>query len=97
MKALSSQKLASELDVFRSSVQRILKDDLELWAYKIRKEPLLTDEHKQKRMKFANWIPTNFRKESTMNTRKIPLGTIRVFPGSIHPAADSSYGDTGFT
>ena len=25
-------------------------------------EPLLTDEHKKKRMKFANWIQTNFRK-----------------------------------
>ena len=30
-------------------------------------EPLLTDEHKEKRMKFANWIRANFRKENTMN------------------------------
>ena len=45
----------------------MLKDDLELQAYKIQKEPLFTDEHKEKRMKFANWIRTDFRKENTMN------------------------------
>ena len=33
----------------------------------MQKEPLLTNEHKEKRMKFANWIRTNFRKENTMN------------------------------
>ena len=33
----------------------------------MQKEPLLTREHKEKRMKFANWIRTNFRKENTMN------------------------------
>ena len=33
----------------------------------MQKEPLLTDEHKEKRMRFANWIRTNFRKENTMN------------------------------
>ena len=32
-----------------------------------KKEPFLTDEHKEKRMKFANWSRTNFRKENTMN------------------------------
>ena len=66
-KPLSSRKLARELGISRSSVQRILKSDLELQAYQIQKEPLLTDEHKEKRMKFANWIRTNFRKENTMN------------------------------
>ena len=35
-------------------------------AYKIQNEPLLTNEHKEKRVKFANWIRTNFRKENTM-------------------------------
>jgi inhibitor of nuclear factor kappa-B kinase subunit alpha len=66
-KPLSCRKLARELDISRSSVQRILKNDLELQAYKIQKESLLIDEHKEKRMKFANWIRTNFRKEHTMN------------------------------
>ena len=64
---LSSRKLAHELVISRSSVQKILKNDLELQAYKMQKEPLLTDEHKEKRMKLANWIRTNFRKENTMN------------------------------
>ena len=31
------------------------------------KEPLFTDYHKEQRMKFANRIRTNFRKENTMN------------------------------
>ena len=26
-------------------------------------EPMLTDEHKAKRLKFPNWLRTNFRKE----------------------------------
>ena len=29
-------------------------------------EQMLTDEHKAKGLKFANWIRTNFRKEDTM-------------------------------
>ena len=33
----------------------------------MQKEPLPTVEHKEKRMNFANWIRTNFRKENTMN------------------------------
>jgi inhibitor of nuclear factor kappa-B kinase subunit alpha len=66
-KSVSSRKIARELGISRTSVRRILKNDLELQAYKIQKEPLLTDEHKEKRMKFANWIRTNFRKEGTMN------------------------------
>ena len=44
----------------------MLRDDLQLRAYKIQNEPLLTDEHKEKRIKFANWVRTNFRKEDTM-------------------------------
>ena len=59
-KPLFSRKLARELGISRSSVRRILNNDLEFQAYKMQKEPLLTDEHKEKRMKFANWIRTNF-------------------------------------
>ena len=55
------------MGISRSSVQRILNNDLEFQAYKMQKEPLFTDEHKEKRMKFANWIRTNFQKENTMN------------------------------
>ena len=32
----------------------------------MQKEPMLIDEHKAKRLKFANWLRTNFRKEDTM-------------------------------
>ena len=29
-------------------------------------EPMVTDEHKAKRIKFTNWLRTNFRPEDTM-------------------------------
>ena len=45
----------------------MLKNNLELQAYRMQEEPLLTNEHKEKKMKFANWRRTNFRKENTMN------------------------------
>ena len=66
--SVSSRKIASDrnLRISRTSARRILKDDLGLKAYKVQNEPLLTDEHKEKRIQFANWIRTNFRKESTM-------------------------------
>ena len=60
-----SRKLAHESDISRSSVRRILKNDLKLQVYKIGNEPMLTNEHKAKRLKFANWAQTNFRKEDT--------------------------------
>ena len=44
----------------------MLKNDLGLWAYKILKEPLLSDVRKEKRVQFTNWIGTSFRKEDTM-------------------------------
>lgn len=43
----------------------MLKDDLGLYAYKVQTEPLLTDKHEEKRVRFANQIQTNFRKEDT--------------------------------
>jgi transposase len=65
-KRLSSRNLARELGISRTSVQRILKNDLKLQPYSKQTEPLLTDEHKAKRVKFARWIQTDFRKEDTM-------------------------------
>ena len=47
-KLVSSRKLARELGISRTSVRRILNNDLKLQAYKIQKEPMLTDEHKEK-------------------------------------------------
>lgn len=63
---LSARKLAIELGISRTSVRRMLQEDLMLRAYKKTTEPLLTDQHKEKRKRFANWIRTNFRKEDTM-------------------------------
>ncbi|CAF4593997.1 unnamed protein product, partial [Didymodactylos carnosus] len=65
-KRVSSRKLASELDISRRSVQRILQNDLGLRAYKKIIEPFLTDTQKANRIKFANWIRNNFRKEETL-------------------------------
>ena len=62
----SSRKTARQLGISRTSIRRILRNDLELLAYKVQNEPLLTNEHTEKRVKFANWIRTNFRKENTM-------------------------------
>ena len=65
-KPISTRKLAKEFNISIRSIQRILRNDLGLFAYKKIREPKLTDEHKDKRKKFANWIRTNFRKEETM-------------------------------
>ncbi len=58
--------MARELNISRTSVQRIIRNDLGLWAYKKRIEPLLTDAQKAKRIKFSNWVRNNFRKEQTL-------------------------------
>ena len=65
-KKVTSRKLAVELNISRTSVRRILKNDLLLRPYKKIVEPLLTDEHKEKRKKFSNWVRRRFRKENTM-------------------------------
>ena len=65
-KGVSIRKLAGELDVSNGSVARILKQDLGYCPYKKRAEPALTDFEKSKRMKFANWMRPNFRKEDTL-------------------------------
>ena len=43
-----------------------MKKDLGLRPYKKVIEPLLSNDQKIKRKKFANWIRTNYRKEDTM-------------------------------
>ena len=63
---LSTRKLAKELDISRSSAQRILITDLRCRPYKKITQPLLTDDHRAKRKQFANWVKSNFRKEQTM-------------------------------
>ena len=63
---VSSRKMAQDFDVSRTTVRRILKEDLGCYAYKKRIEPLMTNAQKDKRKKFANWIRTNFTKEQTL-------------------------------
>ena len=41
---MSSRKLSRELSISRTSVQRVLRDDLGLQAYKMQVEPLLSEE-----------------------------------------------------
>ena len=57
---VSIRKLAHELDISHGSARRILKNDLKLSSHKMVIEPLLTDEHKEKRKKFSNWVRTHF-------------------------------------
>ena len=63
---VSVRSLAKDYSISKSSAHRILKDNLKLCAYKMRIEPKLTEEHKNKRKKFVNWVGHNFRKENTM-------------------------------
>ena len=65
-KRVSVRKLAGELDISNGSLVRISKQDLGYRSYKKRVQPALTDFEKSKRMKFANWLRQNFRKEDTL-------------------------------
>jgi hypothetical protein len=73
---VSSRKLARELAISRTSVQRILCEDPALRAYKTQVEPPLSDEQRKKRVLFANWILAKFRKE---DTRRILFSDEKMF------------------
>ena len=60
---MSVRKLAGELNISNGSLVRILRKDLGYRSYKKGVQPALTDFEKSKRMKFANWLRHNFRKE----------------------------------
>jgi hypothetical protein len=65
---VSKRKLARELNISVTSAHRILTIDLGCHAYKIIKEPTITEQQKTDRKAFATWVLRNFRKE---DTRKI--------------------------
>ena len=65
LQVFSCRKIARDLRISRTSAQRILKDDLKLKSYRIKVQPKVSEDQKAKRLKFANWIRTNFRKEDT--------------------------------
>ncbi|CAF2096151.1 unnamed protein product [Rotaria magnacalcarata] len=49
----------------KEGAQRILREDLGCFPYKKIKQPKLTDLHKMKRAKFANWVLNHYTKEDT--------------------------------
>ena len=63
---VSVRKLARELHISRTSIHRILKEDLKYCAYKKIVQPFLIDAYKAERKAFVNWIHINVRKEQTM-------------------------------
>ena len=63
---MSTRRLSIEFGISQISVWRVIKNDLELHPYKIVIEPLLSDDRKIKRKKFANWIRTYFQKKEDM-------------------------------
>lgn len=65
-KKSSERKLAREFKTSKTTIHRILKNDLKYRAYKKRVVPAITGSQKIKRKKFANWVQNNFRKDDTM-------------------------------
>ena len=65
-KLSSTRKLSKKYKISRTSVRRILKNDLNLKPYKRVSVPLITEAHILQRKKFANWVRTNFSKQKTM-------------------------------
>ena len=65
-KFFRARKIARDLRISRTSAQRIFKDDLKLKSYRIKVQPKISEDQKAKRLKFAYWIRTNFRKEDTL-------------------------------
>ena len=65
-KRVSVRKLPGGLNISNGSLIRIFKQVLRYRSYKKTVQPALTDFEKSKRMKFANWLRHNFRKEHTL-------------------------------
>ena len=59
--------MVKELNISNPSVYRILQDDLGYFPYKKIIQPTITDVQKQKRIKFANWVFNNFKKNDIRN------------------------------
>ena len=55
-KTVCTRRLTAEMNISRTSAQRILRNDLGCFSYKKIKQPRLTDLQKRKRVKFANWV-----------------------------------------
>ena len=66
MKRKKRVSIAGELEISNGSLVRIFKQDLRYRSYKKTVQLALKDFEKSKRMKFANWLRQNFRKEDTL-------------------------------
>jgi transposase len=64
-KRVSTRLLAADMSISRTSVRRILHEDLGCFPYKKIKQPKLIDLQKRKRVKFANWVLNHYNKEDT--------------------------------
>lgn len=64
-KLVSARNLAKTMQVSRSTIRRIIKDDLGYKAYVKRVAPKLTDRQKSKRKSFGIWVQKNIRKSMT--------------------------------
>jgi len=62
-KRVSTRRLTAELDISKTSAQRILREDLGCFPYKKIKQRKLTDLQKRKRVKFVNWVLNNYTRE----------------------------------
>ena len=69
-KRISCRKLALEMDISFSNAYRILGKDLKMMPYKKTVEPLLKDDHKAQRKKFANWARKKIQWESFFPMKK---------------------------
>ena len=61
-KKKSARKLAKSLNVSRTTIQKVIKDDIGLKLYTKHIAPKLTDSQKQKRHSFGIWTRKNIRK-----------------------------------
>ena len=64
-KTVSTRRLAAEMNISRTSAQRMLRKDLGCFPCKKIKQLKLTDLQKRKRVKFANWVLNYYIKEDT--------------------------------
>ena len=59
---MPTRRLTAEMKISKTSIHRILREDLRCFPYK---KPKLTDFQKRKRIKFANWVLNNYTKNDT--------------------------------
>ena len=67
----SIRRLSAETNIPKSSVQRILCQDIYAFPYKIQTETELTDEQKQRRLDFANWFSERLEEDEYFFTETV--------------------------